>query len=71
MTAIKLDRSRSFGEIFGSTDGSKYDQDGKTFNADGDLLNYQPEEPEQRTERIVEEVLKRKPGRPPKNDNAS
>lgn len=51
---IKLDRKRPYGEIIGSTDGSKYDQDGRIFDVDGN--------------EIIQEQEKRKPGRPPKND---
>jgi hypothetical protein len=65
MTAIKLDRTKPFGEIIGSTDGARYDQDGRVFGADGNLLNT-PEQPAQNV--IINELIKRKPGRPPKND---
>lgn len=64
MTATRLDRSRSYGEIIGSTDGSKYDQDGHIFDINGELLNDEP------PVNIVDDIIKRKLGRPFKNDNA-
>ncbi len=31
-----LDRNRSFGYVFGETDGSTFEQDGKLFDENGD-----------------------------------
>ena len=36
---MKLDKSKPYGEIIGSTDGSKYDQGGNTFDRDGNQMN--------------------------------
>ena len=35
---MKLDKSKSYGLIIGATDGSMYDQNGKIFDRDGNLL---------------------------------
>ena len=35
---MKLDRTKSFGEIIGSTDGSKYVQGGKLYDCQGNIL---------------------------------
>lgn len=63
----KLDKSRSYGEIMGATDGSKYEQDGLVFDCQGNLLNGQIATIAESME-IVEEVKPEKPrlGRPPK-----
>lgn len=36
---MKLDKSKPYGETIGSTDGSKYDQNGIIFDRDGNQLN--------------------------------
>ena len=59
MTAIKLDRTKSYGEIIGSTDGSKYDQDGHIFDVSGNLFQV-----EQYTE-TPEMAYEKKFGKPP------
>ena len=61
---MKLDKSKSYGEIIGSTDGSKYDQGGNIFDCDGNQLNV-PETTQH--EELVDHV--KRMGRPPKNDN--
>jgi hypothetical protein len=60
---MKLDRTKSFGEIIGSTDGSKYEQDGKIFDNQGNLMSNE-NNPE-----IVAEKTEDKPklGRPKTN----
>lgn len=50
----KLDKSKSYGEIIGSTDGSKYEQNGVNFDNDGNEINA-----------LVQEDQTRR-GRPPK-----
>lgn len=56
---MKLDRTKPYGEIIGANDGSKYEQNGIVFDFNGNPLNA-PE--------VIEEEVKRKPGRPPKGD---
>lgn len=56
---MKLDKSKPYEEIMGSTDGSKYAQNGNIFDSQG-IMMYQPE--------VAQEVKTERPklGRPPK-----
>lgn len=37
-TKMKLDKSKSYGEIMGATNGARFVQDGKEFYANGELV---------------------------------
>lgn len=37
-TKMKLDKSKSYGEIMGATNGAKYEQNGNEFDVNGDLI---------------------------------
>ena len=37
MSALKLDKSKPFGQIFGDLEGRHYDQGGRYFGSDGSL----------------------------------
>lgn len=39
---MKLDKSKSYAQIFGSTDGSRYEQGGIVFDFEGNELNANP-----------------------------
>lgn len=53
---MKLDRSRSFGTVYGGS-GHAYEQDGKFFDHEGELVA---------TDESKAEDQPKKPGRPPK-----
>jgi hypothetical protein len=36
---MKLDKSKSYGEIMGATNGAKYEQNGNEFDVNGNLIN--------------------------------
>lgn len=38
-TKMKLDKSKSYGEIMGATNGAKYEQNGNEFDSNGDMIN--------------------------------
>ena len=42
--ARKLDRTRDYGEIYGASNGARYEQDGVQFGALGDALDDTQEE---------------------------
>lgn len=50
---MKLDRSKPFGTVFGSSDGAAFEQGGVLFDAEGNAMQPVAEQP-------------RRPGRPPK-----
>jgi len=64
---MKLDRTKPYGEIIGSTDGSKYDQGGIIFDINGFQLGVTQPSFQEKVSDMVDDVIKRKPGRPFKN----
>lgn len=60
MTACKLDRTKSYGEIIGATNGAKFYQNGKEFDFEGNPLVNEPV--------VSDEIPENKPkrGRPAK-----
>lgn len=64
---MKLDKSKPYGEILGSRDGSKYDQNGYIFDRDGNLLGGEVKpEIETKIEQEVTHEEPKKRGRPAK-----
>ena len=58
---MKLDKSKPYGEVMGSTDGSKYEQFGRVFDRDGNLLTT-----ENVSVKAEETIQPKKLGRPAK-----
>lgn len=38
MTVCKLDKSKSYGQIMGADNGARFEQDGKEFDFEGNLI---------------------------------
>ena len=38
MTAIKLDKSKPYGQVMGATNGARFEQNGKDFDHEGNLV---------------------------------
>lgn len=70
---MKLDKSKSYAQIFGSDDGSRFEQGGVLFDFEGNELNekkpvvIEPETVIEHEESAIIEPIKRR-GRPPKGE---
>lgn len=70
---MKLDKSKSYAQIIGSSDGSRFEQGGVVFDFEGNELNAKKdnvvaeEAPSKDDDSGIIEIAKRR-GRPPKGD---
>jgi hypothetical protein len=58
---MKLDKKRPYAEIIGSTDGSKYEQDGVVFDGEGNAMNQSKQLETQSSQVIIDAPKKRGP----------
>lgn len=57
---MKLDKTKPYGQIIGAVNGARFEQNGKEYDFEGNPIIEDEAEP-----------VKRKPGRPPKEDKTA